>query len=45
MPVIQIDTERNLLMLKGSVPGPNTGMIIVREAKRLNRKKTTAASK
>jgi large subunit ribosomal protein L3 len=45
LPVIQIDSERNLLMLKGSVPGPNTGMVLIREAKRLNRKKTTAASK
>jgi large subunit ribosomal protein L3 len=45
LPVINIDRERNLLMLKGTVPGPNTGMILVREAKRLNRKKTTAASK
>ncbi|HIA71337.1 MAG TPA: 50S ribosomal protein L3 [Phycisphaerales bacterium] len=45
LPVISIDNERNLLMLKGTVPGPNTGMILVREAKRLNRKKTTAASK
>ncbi|HIB00920.1 MAG TPA: 50S ribosomal protein L3, partial [Phycisphaerales bacterium] len=44
LPVISIDNERNLLMLKGTVPGPNTGMILVREAKRLNRKKTTAAS-
>ena len=45
LPVVQIDSERNLLLLKGSVPGPNTGMVIIREAKRLNRKKTTAASK
>jgi len=45
LPVVQIDSERNLLMLKGSVPGPNTGMVLIREAKRLNRKKTTAASK
>ncbi len=45
LPVISIDSEKNLLMLKGTVPGPNTGMILVREAKRLNRKKTTAASK
>ncbi len=45
LPVIHIDSERNLLLVKGSVPGPNTGMVLVREAKRLNRKKTTAASK
>jgi|TARA_B100000959_G_scaffold281810_1_gene346774 large subunit ribosomal protein L3 len=45
LPVIKVDGERNLLLVKGSIPGPNTGMIIIREAKRLNRKKTTAASK
>jgi large subunit ribosomal protein L3 len=45
MPVIKIDSERNLLLLKGSIPGPNSGMVLIREAKRLNRKKTTAASK
>jgi large subunit ribosomal protein L3 len=45
LPVIHIDTDRNLLLVKGSIPGPNTGMVLIREAKRLNRKKTTAASK
>jgi large subunit ribosomal protein L3 len=45
LPVIKIDSERNLLMLKGSVPGPNSGMVLIREAKRLNRKKATLASK
>ncbi len=45
LPVIKVDGERNLLLVKGSIPGPNTGMFIIREAKRLNRKKTTAASK
>ncbi|MDP7006434.1 MAG: 50S ribosomal protein L3 [Phycisphaerales bacterium] len=45
LPVINIDSERNLLLLKGSIPGPNSGMVLIREAKRLNRKKTTAASK
>jgi large subunit ribosomal protein L3 len=45
LPVIKVDGERNLLLVKGSIPGPNSGMVIIREAKRLNRKKTTAASK
>jgi large subunit ribosomal protein L3 len=45
LPVISIDSERNLLLVKGSIPGPNSGMVLIREAKRLNRKKTTAASK
>ncbi len=45
LPVINIDSERNLLLVKGSIPGPNNGMVLIREAKRLNRKNTTAASK
>ena len=45
LPVIHVDSERNLILVKCSVPGPNTGMVLVREAKRLNRKKATAASK
>lgn len=45
LPVVHIDTDRNLLLVKGSIPGPNTGMVLIREAKRLNRKKATAASK
>ena len=44
LPVINIDSERNLLLLKGSIPGPNSSMVLIREAKRLNRKKTTATS-
>ena len=30
--VVQADTERNLLLVKGSVPGPNGGVVIVRNA-------------
>lgn len=44
LPVINIDSERNLLLVKGAIPGPNNGMILIREAKRLNRKKQNAAS-
>ncbi len=44
LPVISIDSERNLLLVKGAIPGPNNGMVLIREAKRLNRKKTKAAS-
>ena len=44
LPVINIDSERNLLLVKGAIPGPNNGMVLIREAKRLNRKKTNAAS-
>ena len=30
--VVQADTERNLLLVRGSVPGPNGGVVIVRNA-------------
>ena len=44
LPVINIQSDRNLLLVKGAIPGPNSGMVLIREAKRLNRKKTKAAS-
>jgi large subunit ribosomal protein L3 len=30
--VIRVDTERNLLLIKGSVPGPRNGELIIRRA-------------
>jgi large subunit ribosomal protein L3 len=30
--VVRVDIERNLLLVKGSVPGPNKGLVIVRKA-------------
>ncbi len=30
--VVSVDLERNLLLVKGSVPGPNGGVVIVRNA-------------
>ena len=30
--VVQSDPERNVLLVKGSVPGPNGGVVIVRNA-------------
>ena len=30
--IVQSDAERNLLLLKGAVPGPNGGVVIVRNA-------------
>jgi large subunit ribosomal protein L3 len=27
-----IDTEKNLLLIKGAVPGPNGGLVLVRTA-------------
>ena len=30
--VVQSDPERGLLLIKGSIPGPNGGVVIVRNA-------------
>ena len=32
--VVEVDTEDNVLMIKGAVPGPNGGYVLVRRAKR-----------
>ena len=32
--VVEIDTEDNVLMVKGAVPGPNGAYVLVRRAKR-----------
>lgn len=32
--VVRVDTERNLLLVRGTVPGPNGGLITVRESNR-----------
>jgi len=32
--VVEVDAEENVLMVKGAVPGPNGGYVIVRRAKR-----------
>jgi large subunit ribosomal protein L3 len=31
--VHEVDSERNLLLVKGSVPGPKSGLVEIREAK------------
>lgn len=31
--LVDVDTEKNLLLIKGSVPGPNGGYVIVRKSK------------
>ncbi len=33
LPVVEIDEERSLLLVKGSTPGPNGGLLIIRESK------------
>ena len=37
--VVSIDADRNLLMVKGTVPGPNGGIVQIRTAARLHRQK------
>ncbi len=32
--IVRVDAEENLLMVKGAVPGPNGGYVLVRRAKR-----------
>jgi large subunit ribosomal protein L3 len=36
--ILRVDTERNLLLIEGSVPGPNKGLVIVRRAVKAKRK-------
>ena len=32
--IVEVDTEDNVLLVKGAVPGPNGGYVVVRRAKR-----------
>jgi large subunit ribosomal protein L3 len=32
--IIDVDTQDNVLVVKGAVPGPNGGYVVVRRAKR-----------
>ena len=41
--VVSIDPEHNLLLVKGPIPGPNRGLVYVREATRLYKKKAKLA--
>jgi large subunit ribosomal protein L3 len=42
--VVSIDPKRNLLLVKGPVPGPNQGVLFIQESKRLCRSKTKRAA-
>lgn len=42
--VIAIDPQRNLLLVKGPVPGANKAVLFIRESKRLNRRKARLAA-
>ncbi len=39
LPVVGVDKERNLLLVKGPVPGSKQGLLMIREAVRLNKSK------
>jgi large subunit ribosomal protein L3 len=39
--VIQVDAERNLLLVKGAVPGPRGGLVMIRNAIRLRHRKAS----
>ena len=32
--IVEVDTEDNVLAVKGAVPGPNGGYVVIRRAKR-----------
>ncbi len=32
--IVEVDDEDNVLMVKGAIPGPNGGYVVVRRAKR-----------
>jgi len=37
--VISVDNERNLVLVKGPVPGPNQGLLLLQTSRRLNKQK------
>lgn len=37
--VVQLDKDNNFLVVKGAVPGPNQGLVVIREAVRLSKGK------
>ena len=39
--IVSIDPQRHLMVVKGAVPGPNRGLVFIRDAKRLYRRKAT----
>jgi large subunit ribosomal protein L3 len=30
--IVKVDPERNLLLIKGNVPGPNKGLVVIKSA-------------
>mgnify|MGYP006270146451 CR=1 FL=1 len=43
LPLVGIDKQRNLLLIKGPLPGPKQGLLMIREAVRLYRQKAQLA--
>ncbi len=43
LPIVGIDKEKNLLLVKGPVPGANKGLLVIREAVRLYKGKAKTA--
>jgi len=41
--VVSVDTENNLLLIKGSIPGPKKGLVVVKSAVKANGKVNPAA--
>ena len=41
--IVSVDSEKNLLLVKGPVPGPNRGFLFIEASKRLNRQKARLA--
>ncbi|MEE2706688.1 MAG: 50S ribosomal protein L3, partial [Planctomycetota bacterium] len=33
--VVQVDDENNLLVVRGAIPGPNGGFVVIRETNKL----------
>ena len=40
--VVKVDKDKNLLVIKGSVPGPENGYLIIKESRRLPKESETA---
>jgi len=43
LPIVGVDKDKNLLLVKGPVPGANKGLVVVREATRLYKGKAAQA--
>ena len=43
--VVATDSEKNLLLVKGPVPGPNRGLVMIRKAVRLSKSKAARSAK